>query len=303
MSFQNVSPYIRIAMDSIIQSPWMLKERMLWDYELLYLMEGRADITIEDKTYEGRPGDLFLFKPGKRHSIQIIGDNPIRQPHVHFDLFEQADSGDVKVSFKMLQDMDETERSWFRKDELSGALVDLPTYIRLREPSRVEQQLFGIISEFEAKLPLYEWRLKGSLLELITYIVREHAWNGRLYENSLHQELLLDIERYIAAHVHRELKLDELSERFHISKYYLIHLFNKVFDVSPIQYHQRIRLERAKNMIRHTLMPLQEIADQLGFSGIHAFSRAFKKKVGVSPAGFRKEFRDEHRSESVRSFI
>jgi AraC-like DNA-binding protein len=94
-----------------------------------------------------------------------------------------------------------------------------------------------------------------------------------------------------------------LSERFHISKYYLIHLFNKVFDVSPIQYHQRIRLERAKNMIRHTLMPLQEIADQLGFSGIHAFSRAFKKKVGVSPAGFRKEFRDEHRSESVRSSI
>ncbi|WP_312876203.1 cupin domain-containing protein [Paenibacillus alginolyticus] len=74
MSFQTVSPYVRIAMDSIIQSPWMLKERMIWDYELLYLMEGRADITIEDKIYEGRPGDLFLLKPGQRHSIQIVGD-------------------------------------------------------------------------------------------------------------------------------------------------------------------------------------------------------------------------------------
>jgi AraC-like DNA-binding protein len=72
-----------------------------------------------------------------------------------------------------------------------------------------------------------------------------------------------------------------------MSKFYLIHVFKELFHLTPIQYHQKVRLERAKNLIRHTPASLQEIAEQLGFANIHAFSRAFKSKEGMSPSQFR----------------
>lgn len=283
---QYASPYVRVAMDSVLLPPWVLSERMIWDYELLYLKEGQLLVTVEDRSCQVVPGDLFLFKPRQRHSIRLIGDRPVRQPHVHFDLFHQENSEEVKVSFKPVQEMDDREREWFREDCLSGQMIDLPNHIRLRNPHLAEEKLFDLIQEFERKSPLYEWTVKARLLELLTLLVRELDWNSR-DEVGAHRDRLVDIQEYINGHVHRNITLDELSDRFHLSKYYLIHLFKRAFQLSPIQYHQKVRLERAKNFIRYTNLSLKEIADQLGYDNIHAFSRAFKSKEGVPPSYYR----------------
>jgi hypothetical protein len=61
MDLKYFSPYIRVAMDSIIGAPWHLKERVIFDHELLYIKEGKVLITVEEKEYIGIPGDIFLF--------------------------------------------------------------------------------------------------------------------------------------------------------------------------------------------------------------------------------------------------
>ncbi|MEX2104486.1 MAG: cupin domain-containing protein, partial [Bacilli bacterium] len=73
-----LSPYVRIAMESLHQSSLTIHEREIWDYEILYLKEGHLLITVEDKTYEGLPGDIFVFKPRQRHSIYTVGDSIVR---------------------------------------------------------------------------------------------------------------------------------------------------------------------------------------------------------------------------------
>lgn len=78
MLIEQLSPYIRVAMDSKINFPWHhLKERVLFDYELLYVKEGRVKVTIGDQYYTGEPGDLFLFRPKQRHTIRKIGTSPL----------------------------------------------------------------------------------------------------------------------------------------------------------------------------------------------------------------------------------
>lgn len=61
MELNQISPYIRVAMDSVIETPWTIEERMIWDYELLFLMEGHLEVRVEEVIYEGHPGDVFFL--------------------------------------------------------------------------------------------------------------------------------------------------------------------------------------------------------------------------------------------------
>ena len=286
MKIENISPYIRVAIDSVLESSWKMDERVIWDYELLYLMEGQLLVTVEDEVYYGKAGDYFFFKPGQRHSIQIIGSARIRQPHVHFDLYVQPDSHEIGVSFKPLDQMNAKERGWFRENELSAPPFFMPSHFRPGDPLPLEQSLFELIREFETKPPFYELRTKSCLLAILSQIMRERYWGSKMKSDG-HMELLSEVRTYIDNNAHRSVKLDELSERFHISKFYLIHLFKNMFQMTPIQYCQQIRMEKAKMMIQYTYLSLQDIAEQLGYSSIHAFSRAFKANAGCCPSKYR----------------
>jgi AraC-like DNA-binding protein len=264
----------------------MIQERMIWDYEILYVKQGSAEVTVDKSIYHGITGDVFLFKPGQRHSIRVLGVLPLEQPHVHFDLFELEDSPEVPVSFKLEKDMDEMEKGWFRTDLLSGPDIILPNFIRLTDYSPFEEILFNIIREYQMKTPFSELRLKGLVLELLVYLLR-NSHSKHLVDESDRMNLLMEIQQYLNLHANRELTLDELSDQFHMNKHYLIDLFKNTFQITPIQYHQKMRIARAKNMLKYTDMSIQEISDTLGYISIHSFSRAFKNKVYSSPTTFR----------------
>ncbi len=286
MDINYLSPYIRVAMDSIIEAPWTLAERVIFDYELLYIMEGEVLITVEDKSYDGRPGDVFLFKPKEKHSITVMGASRFRQPHLHFDLNYRQDSLDVKVSFKKLTEIEQKDQKKFRRDMTKEPGMQLPNKIVLRNIKLFEEMLFDIIKEFEAKSPYYELSLKGLFLRLWTYLLRENYWN----ENPLaynNMDELMRVKEYLNCHTDREISLDDLSRMFNISKYHLIRLFNKVFSISPVHYHQMMRMEKAKKLIQFSNASITEISEILGFSCINSFSRAFRKMEGVPPTFYR----------------
>ncbi|QGQ98399.1 AraC family transcriptional regulator [Paenibacillus psychroresistens] len=282
-----ISPYVRIAMD-IYQLPyWQVMERVIWDYEFLYLKEGELIVTIEERIYHGRPGDVFIFKPKLRHSIKVTGYKPVRQPHIHFDLLEQEDSAEVRTSFIMEAEMSEHEKTLFRTDLLSEPPYNLPDYVRLNNPDSFEKLLFELISEFQLKAPFYEIHIKGLMINLLILLIREHHWNQSPQLQNKLQELQL-IQRYLNEITDREVSLEELSKEFSISKYYLVRLFKTAFHMSPIQFHRLARFEKAKQLIQYTNLPFKQIADQTGFQNIHAFSRAFKKIAGAAPSAYRR---------------
>jgi AraC-like DNA-binding protein len=284
---ETFSPYVRLARVGIHSAEWKIKQREIWDYEILYVMEGELRVKVKNKSYQGVPGDLFIFKPRETHSIQSIGEQQVRQPHVHFDLVEQPNSAEVGISFRRESDMSESEKTLFRTDLLSGTAFDLPNHLRLENTKMIENKIFEIISEFQMKMPLYEFNLKGMMINLLTHIFREYRWSQTPYLQRNMKELL-HMQQYLNHHIDREVTLEELSRKCNISKYYLSRLFKSTFQMSPIQYHRMIRLEQAKQLVQYTNLSMKEIADRLGFQNIHAFSRAFKAKEGVAPSELRR---------------
>ncbi|MDQ0058763.1 AraC family transcriptional regulator [Paenibacillus harenae] len=288
MDLNALSPYVRVAWDSMIDPPFEISERVIYDYELLYVKDGDIRVTIENQVYHGVPGDLFLFKPMQPHSILLLNNKKLHQPHIHFDLFYQPDSPQVKVSYKPLKSMTEQEKAFFREDITPYLDYPLPNHIRLNQPVVIEQFIFDIIHELERKLPYHEIAVKGLFIQLWIQLLREIHWHNNMHLMSKWEQLDR-VKNYIGHRTDQEITLDELTDIANLSKYYLCRLFKKAYGTTPIQYHTAIRLEKAKQLIQLTNLPLTEIADKLGFQSIYAFSRAFRKLENVSPSFYRKK--------------
>ena len=138
------------------------------------------------------------------------------------------------------------------------------------------------------KLPFYELNMKGLFIQLFTALLRENYWNRNPHLLSNINELE-QVRIFLKHNTGQKVTLDELAKISGISKYYLITLFNQTFGMSPIQYHQLMRIEKAREMIQFTNEPLKRIAELIGFPDIHSFSKAFKKIEGVNPSFYRKK--------------
>lgn len=288
-NINNLSPYVRLALESKVNYPWIITDRIIFDFELQYIKEGEVLITIEDQEYHGKPGDLFFYKPCQRHSMQALTKSGLWQPHIHFDLNYLSDSENVSISYKLLEDMSAEEKSMIRPDltEESGML--LPNYIQLINKEQFEEMLFAVIHEFENKLPFSELSLKSLFLKLWSSLLRENYWNTN--DNAIQYiPLLISVRDYINTNTSRNITLEELTKKFGISKFHLVRSFKNMFQVSPIHYHHHNRMEKAKTAMQFTNLTLSQIADSLGFESISIFSRSFKNKYGLSPRDFRKEF-------------
>lgn len=94
--------------------------------------------------------------------------------------------------------------------------------------------------------------------------------------------------QYIQENYASDVSLQDLAEQLELTPNYLSALFKKEMEQSFSEYLNRIRLERAKDLLLTTNLKSYEIAERTGFSDDSYFSRAFKKYVGVRPNGFRR---------------
>ncbi|NJM15906.1 MAG: helix-turn-helix domain-containing protein [Bacteroidales bacterium] len=64
--------------------------------------------------------------------------------------------------------------------------------------------------------------------------------------------------------------------------------FKRQLNISPQAYIRKLRLDKACELLDHTLMSIEEISEAAGFSDRFHFSKAFKKLKGITPVEYRK---------------
>lgn len=99
------------------------------------------------------------------------------------------------------------------------------------------------------------------------------------------------ITQYISEHFTEELTLDKLSRKFGYDRSYFCRTFKSVTGLSPINYINISRLEKAKNMLSQSDTKISEISLLCGFSDPNYFSRCFKRQFGTSPSAYRSSIR------------
>jgi transcriptional regulator GlxA family with amidase domain len=102
---------------------------------------------------------------------------------------------------------------------------------------------------------------------------------------------LRDLAVWISNNVGDDLRVDTLAERVGMSERNFTRMFAREVGVSPGQYVEKARLERAKRELETTAAGIDEVADQCGYGGREGLRRAFMRHVGVSPSQYRSRFR------------
>lgn len=97
-------------------------------------------------------------------------------------------------------------------------------------------------------------------------------------------------EAYIKNNYRLEISSKTLSETLNFHYNYITRCMKQVYDVTPIEYVTRYRLEQAKLLLLKTEWPVAQVAEYVGFENTPYFSNCFTSKMGLSPSKFRKQF-------------
>ena len=106
------------------------------------------------------------------------------------------------------------------------------------------------------------------------------------YQPTKKQERIAPAVEYILLNYNKNITNDTLAAIVGMSTVYFRKLFTGVMGVSPIVFARKVRIEKAKEMLKSDYGTLSDVSVSLGYSGLYDFSRDFKKWTGVPPSKY-----------------
>ncbi|MEE1377982.1 MAG: AraC family transcriptional regulator [Oribacterium sp.] len=106
-------------------------------------------------------------------------------------------------------------------------------------------------------------------------------------KTGVHQKVH-EVALYLQTHIHESVSLEELAQRFFMSRSYLTRSFRNITGFSVVEYMTYIRIQKAQQLLRESDRSITEIADLCGFGNITYFEKVFKEATGQTPVQYRK---------------
>lgn len=137
---------------------------------------------------------------------------------------------------------------------------------------------------------VYEHRVENSfaliahIYGLLHVLFKKHVLS---LERHTPDTVIRSCVAYIEEHLSTELTVAALSERFGYTAAHFSRKFKQATGLAPMLYITILRLERAREQLKHGTAGIGEIATACGFSDANYFTRRFKKHFGVPPSHYR----------------
>jgi two-component system response regulator YesN len=142
---------------------------------------------------------------------------------------------------------------------------------------------FDLHEIIEGAESISDWQIQ--LKKLVSLYIQALKANRSPQVSSAIQKALI----FIQANFTRELSQEEVAAHVGMNKSYLSRVFPEYTGERFSDYLQRLRIERAKELLRFTNDHIYEIASQVGFWNPRYFSKIFQEAIGVTPADYRRE--------------
>ena len=250
------------------------------DYtELLFGIEGVANVFVGDSTHKLCPGDMIIIHGHELHDVDGNGE---RSSYIVIkflpSILLSPDQSYPEYSYSLcLMQNTETRQTLFRSTEL------------LTTP--VPALFHHAMAEWNSKKFAYELSLRADVTSIFLHILRKwHEKNMGTEPLSIWQgELIQRAISYINQN-YVDLTEESCASELGISTSYLSRVFKKCMKQSFTSYVQGVRLAQAERMLISGDMTITEIGECTGFSTSAYFIATFKARHGLTPGQYRKKF-------------
>ena len=247
------------------------RERIEYHYhtfhKLIILLAGRAGYAIEGERYRLSPGDLVL-----------VGRGTIHRPEVEEDAFYERMILYISPSYlASLGTADCDLEECFRQAQATFRYV-----YRDEDGSRV-RRLFEALAQTDREGGYGAALLaRAQFLELMVEVNRM-CRGGHQVQAASGDRKVVALLQYLNLHLTEELSIDQLAQRFYISKYHMMRRFRQETGYSIHGYLTEKRLLLAQRLLTQGTPP-SEAGLQAGYQDYSTFSRAYKKQFGHGPS-------------------
>ncbi|MDI9540418.1 MAG: helix-turn-helix domain-containing protein [Bacillota bacterium] len=232
-------------------------------YEFTYVDNGTLEVTVNDKKYTVNSNQCLFYGPGQSHSQRVYGNESCSYLTV---IFEASGIEEDKL----------LNRVFSVTREIKTIIDD---FVRNSNESNLYSKDLQIVSLNTILLKILQHNTLDFHHKEINIPVNQN------YQNNFLEEIIA----YIHNNIYKPLTVADICHEFSISRTYLQRIFNETLHVTPKKYIIETKLAKSKILIKNGNHSLSEIADKLGYSSIHYFSRIFTSNFGITPSEYSKK--------------
>jgi AraC-like DNA-binding protein len=140
--------------------------------------------------------------------------------------------------------------------------------------------------------PVLSERQIEAMAELVSmignYIVESES--KLLFLESVNEKSrMVSARKFIERNYQRDISISDIAREVYLSESHFSHQFRKEVGTSAVQYLNRFRIEKAKELLQSNGFNITEISGKTGFQSLPHFNRIFRKFENMSPCEFRKK--------------
>ena len=229
-------------------------------YEIIYFLEVDAKYIIEGKFFSLKPGDVIVIRRNQMHRVFHNSSKRYRRFifSVHSEFFETCGCKEYEADFLCA-----------KNNKIDAAIVQASGL----------QDAFLRAQKYSNNFTDWDSLIARTIMIEILYLMNQVT---TFSEGRTINKQLTDVINYISENFTQNITLDELVERFFISKYHLCRSFTKATGLTVYQYITKKRLLYAKELVAEG-KHIGEAASLSGFNTYSSFYRAYIKEYGVPP--------------------
>ena len=252
-------------------------------FEVYFFLSGNVSYNIESRSYLLTSGDVLLIAPNELHQPIF---SPEQQNYerivlwINKNFLEQFDLPGNPVS-RCFDTENPAHINHIRPD---GNSRELLYYLMM--------QLLNESHSGAYASELYAMAALAQILVLLNRLAQTVDGTQEAKTNA--DSVIYRVLAYINEHFHEDISLDDLANRFFISKFHLSREFNRLVGTSVYRYIIQKRLIQAKQMMAGGT-PSGEVYQHCGFGDYSNFYRAFKSEYQISPKDYIASLRAEER--------
>ncbi|MDF2713703.1 MAG: AraC family transcriptional regulator [Paenibacillus sp.] len=252
-------------------------------WELLYVDRGRVEAFAYNGNYLLEQGQLLVYKPNMFHALKCIDDIAPNLVNISFE----SVSPRLTYFENRTITLNDAERQLLVDIVQEGLQTFDPPIDRVNRKRGLHRKPDAPIGG--------EQLIKNGLERLLIVLMRRDASSVKQPEKltgatreRLEHELVERVAAYVREHANVPFSLERLCAYANIGKSQLKHIFSSRAGIRLHELYLYEKIRQAKAMIREEPGNFTEIAERLGYSSIHYFSRHFKKATGMTPSEYAK---------------
>ena len=255
--------------------PIPLEEHQHSGFELTYIDNGQVAWQLDaDRTLSLKGHDIALTQPHTPHKGE-------------FDIITPSSLFWISFDFSSKEKLKNTPFTWREFKEIETELQDAGNFSH-NCSEHLRQQIFILCDVFQGTglndSPKLLARYIQSQICLIIMNLFNEVTSVSPRKTSGHVDGALE---FINKNIHKNISVGDVAKATGISTGYLYEVFNNEEGVSPADFIQRLRCQKAKVLLKEGLTSTA-ISLKLGFNTSQYFATCFKKYTGMTPTQYRK---------------